>query len=66
MYGAVTSQEYPDEICSQFLKQIAREIYEQSTEMRRDAQSENTAKEIETGSNYKMIIHEIHGQYRDQ
>ncbi len=66
MIGAVTHPDYPDDICTQMLRQINRELYDRCQELKKDPQSQETAKELGSSGSYRLIIHEIHGRYRDQ
>ena len=66
MIGAVTHLDYPDDTCSIFLRQINKELYERCTELKRDPQSEETSSELGSSGSYRLLIHELHGRYRDQ
>ena len=66
LFGAVTHLDYPDDICSIFLRQINKELYERCNELKRDPQSDETANELTSSGSYRLIIHELHGRYRDQ
>ncbi|TNV75730.1 hypothetical protein FGO68_gene9057 [Halteria grandinella] len=62
LYGAVTDKDYPDDLCSQFLRQLIGQLYDKSIELRRDPQSQETLRELQQ---HKGIVHELHQRYRD-
>lgn len=66
LYGAVTSTEYPDDLANLFLRQFANNLYEQSSNLRKDPQSQETLVDFECNSGlYKALVNDVHSRFKD-
>ncbi|CDW86454.1 r-snare vamp72-family [Stylonychia lemnae] len=60
VYFAVTHKDFPDDICSRFLKQITNQLYQNEADFKKDPQNV-----ISLSQNARISIHELHSKYQD-